>query len=120
MVQDKRHLVGRFTFENISGSRAQAKDVAVEGVDREEGQFWPVVRCEVRRARGSPWEPIGESSAEGSRRRLAIKADSAPVELRITLDIFKPLIEKYESGRIVLSSGDTSQFELKELTPSAL
>jgi hypothetical protein len=118
MVQDKRHLVGRFTFENVSGSRAKATDATVEGVDREEDQFWPVVRCEVQRARGAPWEAIGESSVEGSRKRLAIKADSPPVELRVTLDIFKPFIGKYESGRIVLTSGDTSQFELKELTPS--
>ena len=118
--QDKWHLVGRFTFENVSGSRAQAKDVTVEGVEGEEGeegQFWPLVRCEARRAPDAPWEPIGGSSADGPRQRLEIKAGSPAVELRVTLDIFKPLIGKYESGRIVLSSGDTSQFELKDLAP---
>jgi hypothetical protein len=115
--QDKRHLIGRFTFENISGSRAQAKDATIEGINGEEGQFWPVIRCEARRAPDTPWESIGESSMDGPRKRLEIKADSPAVELRVTLDIFKPLIGKYYSGRIVLSSGDTSQFELQELTP---
>src|SRR4051812_41726734 len=52
--QDRWHLVGRFTFENITGSRARAKDAVVEGVERTEGQFWPVVRCEARQAPDAP------------------------------------------------------------------
>jgi hypothetical protein len=114
--QDRSHLTGTFSFENMSGSRAQAKDFTFQSVHRED-QLWPVVYYEVRRDRAAPWERIGQSSPEGKPQAVTIKADSAPVDLYVTLDMFKPLIEKYVEGRIVLDSAHTSQFDLKDLAP---
>jgi len=115
--QDRSHLTGTFSFENISGPRAQATDVTFQGVRRTEDHLWPVVYYEVRRDRAAPWEPLGQSSVEGQPRAVTIKADSAPVDLYVTLDMFKPLIGKYAEGRIVLDSAHTSQFDLKDLAP---
>ena len=115
--QNRSHLTGTFTFENISGPRAKANDVTFQGVRRAEDHLWPVVYYEVRRDRAASWERLGQSSVEGQAEPVTIKADSAPVDLYVTLDIFKPLIGKYAEGRVVLDSTNTSQFDLSDLAP---
>ncbi len=113
---DGRHLTGTFGFENISGERKRAKDVVVRGV-RRAGAFWAHARCEVRRDENSSWEPIGRSWVLGWPATLNVKAESTtPAEFSVRLDIFDDAINKYRFGRIILSSGDTSQFLLEDLT----
>ncbi len=113
--QDDWHTSGTFDFENISGERQQAKDAMLRGVKRG-GGFWPYVRCEARRKDSTVWDKIGESWVFGWPSRLVVKAESKPVEFSVRLDVFEDLVSKYEFGRIVLSSGDTSQFLLEDLT----
>jgi hypothetical protein len=111
------HLVGIFNFENISGERQQAKEVVFRGVRSIGGGFWPHVRYEARRNEGAFWEPLGESWLLGWPTKLTVKAESSPVGFSVRLDVFQSLIGKYEFGRIVLSSGATSQFQLDDLAP---
>jgi hypothetical protein len=115
--QDEAHLSGEFTFENVSGSRDKAKDVLLQGGKTSDGRFWPQVRYEARRDADAPWEPLGHSPAIGRSAKRTIKAEGKPVQLTVRLDVFQPLIRTHKMGRIVFSSGDTSQFELKDFAP---
>lgn len=113
---DGSHLSGTFDFENISGEREQAKDTVIRGV-RRVGGFWAHARCEARRDENSSWESLGHSRVLGWPATLKVKAGSTtPAEFSVRLDIFDNAIGKYKFGRIVLSSGDTSQFALEDLT----
>jgi len=110
------HLSGIFTFENVSGDRERAKDVILRGV-RRPGAFWAQADCEVRRDEKSAWEPIGKSAVFGWPAKLVVKAEAKAIDLSVRLDLFEPFIGRYEFGRIILTSGDTSEFFLDDLTP---
>jgi len=112
---DGAHLSGRFDFENISGERQQAKDAVIYGVRRAD-RFWAHARCEGRRDENSSWESLGHSWILGWPATLKVKAESnTPAKFSVRLDIFDDAIGKYKFGRIVLSSGDTSQFLLEDV-----
>lgn len=115
--QDELHLIGTFYFENISGPRQSARNVILEGVEREVGQFWPRVRLEARRKDKSSWESLGTSSIIGKSATLMVKAESPLVKLCVRLDVFQTVIGKYSWGRIVLSSGETGEFALSDIAP---
>ena len=113
---DGSNLSGTFDFENISGERKQAKHAVIRGV-RRLGGFWAHAHCEARRDENSSWEALGQSWVFGWPANLNVKAESAaPAEFSVRLDIFDSAIGRYKFGRIVLSSGDTSQFALEDLT----
>jgi hypothetical protein len=115
--QDDSDFYGAFSCENTSGKRETAQKIVIEGVESEHGLFWPSVRYEARKDVTAPWESLGKSSAPGRPKKLTIEAEATDVDLWVSLQIFKPLIGKYESGRIVLNDGHTSEFQLKHLAP---
>ena len=115
--QSDSDLVGTFSFENISGKRAKARTVVVDGVETAPKTFWPKVRYEARKAPDQPWQPIGESSVVGRPKKLTIKSGAIYTDLWVSLGIFKPIVGRYESGRIILSSGQSSEFQLQSLAP---
>ena len=115
--QKESDLVGIFTFENISGSRETAHRATLTGVAIEPDEFWPKVRYEAQKEAGGRWEVIGQSSLSGHSKRLAIEVGAPPVHLWVSLKLLQPLIGKYKFGRIVLDSGDVSEFNLNDLAP---
>ena len=115
--QDDSDFYGTFSFDNVSGERNVAHKVRIDGTQDRYRHFWPRVRYEARRDDKAPWESLGESSPRGRSKSLVVRPRQSNVDLWVILNIFKPLIGKYESGRIVLSSGERSEFQLKYLAP---
>ena len=66
-----------------------------------------------------PIHPITGGKFGKKREKVTIARNSQNLELMVNLDEFQPLIGKYEVGRIVLNSGEVSEFELKSLLPPA-
>lgn len=116
--QGHSDLVGTFSFESISGKRARARTVGLDGVQTASKVFWPKVRYEARQAPDVPWEQIGESSVVGRPKKLTIKSGAIYTDLWVSLGVFKPLVGTYESGRVIFSSGQSSEFQLKSLAPA--
>lgn len=115
--QSEVRLTGWFAFENYSGKAHAAKTLIIEGCKTSDGVFWPAVTLEVRNESTEQWEPIGKAVNQGCRDRIEIAPNTVNHELTVNLEAFKPLISKYKLGRIVLKTGQVSEFELKNLLP---
>lgn len=115
--QGEKHLVGTFAYENYAGAIGTARNAVIEGVEKADGTFWPYVKFEVRKKAAEKWEPLGESSKQGHAATIRISPNTVNYRLTVNLDAFKPFIGKYELGRIILKTGESSEFQLKYLLP---
>jgi hypothetical protein len=111
--QEGLHLTGECTYFQVE---KQNPPVAViEGTDTGDGGFWPDVTSQVKDERTGKWETIAKPFDHGHRKTIAIKPGEFNQKLLVALDIFYPLIGKYKLGRLVLKTGETAVFELKNL-----
>lgn len=115
--QRDNELIGSYVFNNYYSKKDKAGDVTVEGVRDTNGLFWPCVQLQAKKHNAVDWEGIGASNTPGPRSKILIRKNATSIGLHVRLDLFKPLIGKYEFGRIILSSGQLSEFELKDLSP---
>jgi hypothetical protein len=116
--QGDRHLVGTWSYGNGAvGNETPPPRVVIGGTKTADGIFWPDVRLEVRKGQKDKWERIPTSPNHGERATVTIEPNAINLDLMVNLDAFKPLLNKYESGRIVLKTGRSSEFELKDLLP---
>ena len=115
--QDELHLIGTWSYTNGTVGSKTPPRVVIEGTKTADGIFWPEVRLEVRKTRNAKWKRIATSRNEGQRASMIIEPNAINFDLTVNLDAFKPMLGKYESGRIVLNTGRTSEFELKDLLP---
>jgi hypothetical protein len=116
--QDELHLIGTWSYTNGTFGNKTPPRVVIEGTKTADGIFWPEVRFEVRKTRKTKWRRIATSPNEGQRASVTIEPNAINFDLTVNLDAFKVFLGKYESGRIILNSGRTSEFELKDLLPS--
>lgn len=110
-------LIGHFVFENKESTDKKARDVTVDGVKDCEGIFWPRVKLEVKRRDSIYWVPVSGPAPVGGPAKILIQPNETNFDIVVNLNPFKALIGKYEAGRITLSSGQESEFDLKELLP---
>lgn len=115
--QGELHLIGTWSYTNGAVGNKTPPRVVIEGTKTSDGIFWPGVRLDVRRERTGKWKRIAKSSNHGQRATMTIEPNATNFDLTVNLDVFKTLIGKYESGRIVLNTGQASVFELKDLLP---
>jgi len=115
--QGDRHLVGTWSYTNGAVGSKTPPRVVIEGTRTTDGVFWPDVKLEARKGRTGKWRKVPNPSIEGERATVTIEPNAINFDLMVNLDAFKPLMRTYESGRIVLKTGRTSQFELKDLVP---
>lgn len=111
------HLVGTWSYTNGAVGSEIPPRVVIEGTKTADGGFWPDVRLEVRKGRKGKWKRIAQSPNRGERATVRIEPKATSFDLMVNLDAFKPFLNKYESGKIVLDTGWSSEFELKDLLP---
>jgi hypothetical protein len=117
LSQEELNLIGRWSLTNGAANGKTPPRVIVPGQTTSDGIFWPDVTLQVRKKRTGKWKTIAKSQDNGQRTTVTIDPNATNFDLAVKLDAFKPLIGKYESGRIVLKGGRTSVFELKDLLP---
>jgi hypothetical protein len=115
--QNRLHLIGTWWYENGAVGNETPPRVVIEGRRTSDGLFWPDVTSEVKNELTGKWETVAKPSSHGRRATVIIEPNSRNFDLRVNLDVFKQLIVKYKIGRIVLKTGEASEFELKYLTP---
>ncbi|HWM24831.1 MAG TPA: hypothetical protein VNP98_08400 [Chthoniobacterales bacterium] len=117
VAQGELNLVGTWSYTNGAVGNEPPPRVVIEGTKTADGSFWPDVALEVRKGRTGNWERIAPSPNLGERATVTIEPNAINFDLMVNLDPFKPLLDKYKSGRIVLNTGRISEFELKDLLP---
>ena len=115
--QGDRHLVGTWSYTNGAVGNKTPPRVVIEGTRTTDGVFWPDVKLEARKGRTGKWKQVPNPAIEGELATVIIEPNAINFDLTVNLDAFKPLMGTYESGRIVLKTGRTLQFELKDLVP---
>ena len=120
LEQQTHHLIGTWMYVNYDIRGREVGPVIIEGGRTRNGLFWPDVRLQVKDDSTGKWKTISNSSNHWwevwkKREKVTIARNSQNLELMVNLDEFQPLIGKYEVGRIVLNSGEVSEFELKSL-----
>lgn len=120
--QETYHLIGTWMYVNYDVGDRTATPVTIEGAQTSDGAFWPDLKLQVKKEASGNWDTIAKCSNhwwEFSKKRTSVTVgrNSENLRLMVNLDKFQPLIGKYNVGRIVLKSGEASEFELKNLLP---
>jgi hypothetical protein len=111
--QEGLHITGRCTYYQVDN---QTPAVAtIEGTKTEDGTFWPDVTSQVLNEETGKWETISKPFNHGHRGSVTIKPGEANHELLVSLDVFLPLVGKYKTGKLILNTGETAEFDLYDL-----
>jgi hypothetical protein len=90
----------------------------IEGIRTADGQFWPHVKSQVASKLAGNWKTIAGLPRRGDAVTITIKPGENNMNLMVGLDTFQPLVGRYKFGRVILRSGETATFELKDLSSS--
>lgn len=107
-----QHLIGDFVF--VGGQQGSA--VEIKGTRLLDGDFWPAVTLLVGDS-DQNWQILGKPTNEGVLAPLRIVHQNPLQELRIPLDLYKPVIGKFKYGKIIFSDGKFAVFEIANLKP---
>lgn len=115
--QGEAHLIGYFAYENYSKKNEIPRPAVLSGVKTADGAFWPDATVQVKNRQTGSWETIGKSTEQGERTDVTIAPNAINFDLKVNLDALKPLLNEHELARLILNSGEASEFELKYLVP---
>jgi len=115
--QDESSLTGTWWYENGAVGDETLSPITIKGTKTADGVFWPDVTLQVKNEVTGSWKTLPKPVSVGTRATLTIEPNSRNFDLRVNLDLFKPLIHTHKVGRIILESGQSSEFELKYLVP---
>lgn len=104
-------------YANYSDSNDSLVTIAIRGVEAADGKFHPRVFAKVANDVNGEWTTIGELGTTGRAASRRIRPKSVNQDLMVDLDRFRPFIEKFVYGAVVLPTGDAAVFELKDLLP---
>jgi hypothetical protein len=116
ITQTGLHLTGECAYYQLENQIPRI--ISIEGTKTADGQFWPDVTSQVKNERTGKWETIAKPIRSGPRATITVKPGEFNPELLVTLDVFYARIGKYKLGRLLLKTGDSAEFELKDLLPS--
>jgi len=91
--------------------------IRIEGTQTTDGTFWPQVIGQVADDYKGFWKTIGEPPNIGKKFTFLVQPGEVTGQLVVDVEIFRPLIGKFRYGRVVLKSGETAPFEMKNLLP---
>lgn len=111
--QEGLHVTGKCLFIQASGKTPAT--AVIPATDTRDGGLWPDVTAQVSNERNGEWKTIAKPFNYGHRATIEVGPGEENRELLVTLDIFIPLIGQYKLGRLVLTNGDATVFDLKEL-----
>lgn len=107
------HLYGSFGYRYVDRIGA----VELHGKMGSDGLFQPIAKYEV--AIGpNKWRTLGQSSKTSDSTAIRIDSVASHAMLEIDMDPFRPMIDKYRWGRIVLENGESTTFSLDDLLPT--
>jgi hypothetical protein len=115
--QSESRLVGTWWYENGALGNQIPRRVEIEGTRTPDGVFWPDVTLQVKNELTRTWETVATPHSEGTRTTVTIEPNGRNSDLTVNLNVFKPLIQAHKLGRILLKTGEASEFELKYLLP---
>jgi hypothetical protein len=115
--QSESRLVGTWWYENGAVGDQIPPRVEIAGTKTPDGIFWPDVTLQVKNELTGGWETVATPRNEGTRTTVTIEPNGRNFDLTVNLNVFKPLIGTHKLGRIVLKSGEASEFDLKYLLP---
>ena len=116
-VDQSEHLTGMWFCTNGPVGKQPASRLAIQGQKSDDGIFWPDVTLQVRNEATGQWETLATPSRRAAPTTLFVEPNTTQFNLSVRLDPFKPLLTKRKIGRIVLSNGETSEFQLQYLLP---
>lgn len=111
------HLVATCIYANYSNGKDSPPLVTIQGVKTEDGKFQPHVFAKVTNDVNGEWTTIEELGVLGQPTTRSVAGNTVDDSLTISLEVFRPLIEKFVYGSLVLPSGEAAVFELKDLLP---
>lgn len=91
--------------------------ISVDGTETPDGRFWPYIVAQVAHDYRGVWIVLGQSSNQGKPSTLTVQPKDLDAKLHVDLDIFRPMVGKFRYGRVVLKSGVSAAFELKDILP---
>jgi hypothetical protein len=107
VASTRGHLEGHLLFINDSNSK-----IEIEGKLKDDGTFWPCFRAQVSRDGEKKWKTLGESDKSQGIVTVIVDALSER-KICVDMDLFRPAIGKAPYGRIVLSNGVRTMFDLQ-------
>jgi hypothetical protein len=115
IAQNESAFIGTCLYENNDTQGRKASRVVIEGVKSPEGLFWPDVELGVRKTANGDWQKVQALSVVGTRSSIVIEANDQVAGLVVSLDPFKSFLGSHHLGRIVLKTGEATEFALEYL-----
>ena len=115
MVSEGDPLIGKFSLEYRGDKQTIASPFVVEGHQGEDGTFWPNVQLEVKNEADGKWIKIATSWDGPVSAKLTVYNEIVAYGIFVDLHAFKPYFGKFNSGRVVLKSGENAVISLKDL-----
>ena len=116
-IRQQEHLGGTWYLSNGAVKGRTSRPVEIPGVETPDGVFWPDVTLQVKNEATTRWETVTNSIPDGKRTARIVAVDTVCFSLTVNLDACKAFLGRYKFGRIILKSGEVSEFELKYLEP---
>src|ERR1044071_4085109 len=107
------HLIATVSFYQTEGHNPATQ--VIEGKRTDDGKFWPDVLLEVRDDKTGTWLGVVAAPVKGTPDKVTIRPNESYDEMRVMLDPFKAFVGKQKFGRLILKTGETAIFELKDI-----
>ncbi len=106
------HLVGDLVFVGRKGTFTEIK-----GTETSDGNFWPSVTLQAGNS-DQDWETLGKSpDQQGKSNLLKFTNQGALMPVRVGLDAYKDILDRFKYGKIIFSDGKFAIFEIANLKP---
>lgn len=113
---DDDHLTGLAVLTRYPSNREVAThSVIVEGVETDDGRFWPTVNFGISDKDRDDWREIGMSGSKERKAYRQVDPQTPGQAFFIDLDIFRPFIDHARYGRFVLKNGEAAVFLMNDL-----
>lgn len=93
--------------------------IVLQGKRDSGGNFWPAVSCDVATEGKTRWREISGLNPPADSEIVSIGSDNTKALLHVGMEPFRPYIEAFRWGRVVLKNGDVAVFALEDLLPPA-
>ena len=108
------HLLATCDYTNYSNEMGRARMIRIQGIQKG-GKFHPRVFAKVANDVGGEWVQIAELGKIGQTASRKVAPNAVANDITVELDVFRPWIDKFIYGALVLPTGEKAIFDLKDL-----
>ncbi len=112
-----RYINGELYASCVYRNTDPSQGALVRGVVGSYGRFWPKVTLQVTSESPPRWKRIGKSPNISGETETRAVAPGQSIMVHVDLDLYRALIRKYRYARLVMDTGASGVFELKDLLP---